>query len=33
MGGIMVAIAITGAGSAYICQYYASIASQGFGTS
>ncbi len=33
MGGIMIAIAITGAGSAYICQYYASIASQGFGTS
>ncbi len=33
MGGIMVTIAITGAGSAYICQYYASIASQGFGTS
>ena len=32
MGGIMIAIAITGAGSAYVCQYYASIASQGFGT-
>ena len=32
MGGIMIAIAITGAGSAYICQYYASLASQGFGT-
>ncbi len=33
MGGIMVVIAIIGAGSAYICQYYASVASQGFGTS
>lgn len=33
MGGIMIAIAITGAGSAFVCQYYASIASQGFGTS
>jgi ATP-binding cassette, subfamily B, multidrug efflux pump len=32
MGGIMIAIAIIGAGSAYVCQYYASIASQGFGT-
>lgn len=32
LGGIMIAIAITGAGSAYVCQYYASIASQGFGT-
>lgn len=32
MGIIMVVIAVTGAGSAYICQYYASIASQGFGT-
>ncbi len=33
LGGVMVAIAITGACSAYICQYFASIASQGFGTS
>lgn len=32
MGGIMIAIAITGAGSAFVCQYYASVASQGFGT-
>jgi len=32
MGGMMIAIAIIGAGSAYVCQYYASIASQGFGT-
>ncbi|QNU65656.1 ABC transporter ATP-binding protein [Ruminiclostridium herbifermentans] len=32
MGGLMVITAITGACSAYICQYYASIASQGFGT-
>lgn len=32
MGGIMVITAITGACSAYVCQYYASIASQGFGT-
>jgi ATP-binding cassette subfamily B protein len=32
MGGIMIVIAITGAGSAFLCQYYASIASQGFGT-
>ncbi len=32
MGGIMVVTAITGACSAYVCQYYASIASQGFGT-
>ncbi len=32
MGGIMIGIAIIGAGSAYVCQYYASIASQGFGT-
>jgi ATP-binding cassette subfamily B protein len=32
MGIIMIVIAVTGAGSAYICQYYASIASQGFGT-
>lgn len=31
-GALMLAIAIVGAGSAYICQYYASIASQGFGT-
>lgn len=33
MGGLMIAIAIIGAGSAFICQYYASVASQGFGTS
>jgi ATP-binding cassette subfamily B protein len=32
MGGIMIATAITGAGSAFLCQYYASLASQGFGT-
>jgi len=32
IGGIMIAIAIIGAGCAYVCQYYASIASQGFGT-
>lgn len=32
MGGIMIAIAIIGAGSAFVCQYYASLASQGFGT-
>lgn len=32
MGGLMLATALTGAGSAFICQYYASIASQGFGT-
>ncbi len=33
MGGMMLLTAVVGAGSAYICQYYASIASQGFGTS
>lgn len=33
MGGLMLITAVIGAGSAYICQYYASIASQGFGTS
>ncbi len=32
MGMLMIVIAIIGAGSAYVCQYYASIASQGFGT-
>ncbi len=32
MGGLMLITAVIGAGSAYICQYYASIASQGFGT-
>ena len=32
MGGVMVITAITGACSAFVCQYYASIASQGFGT-
>ncbi len=32
MGVIMVITAITGAISAFVCQYYASIASQGFGT-
>lgn len=32
MGGLMVVTAISGACSAYVCQYYASIASQGFGT-
>lgn len=32
MGGLMVITAVTGACSAYICQYYASIAAQGFGT-
>lgn len=32
IGGIMLLIAITGVTSAFICQYYASIASQGFGT-
>lgn len=32
MGGLMLLTALIGAGSAYICQYYASIASQGFGT-
>lgn len=32
IGGIMVVIALTGAGSAFVCQYYASVASQGFGT-
>ncbi len=33
MGGLMLLTALVGAGSAFICQYYASIASQGFGTS
>lgn len=32
MGGLMLLTAVIGAGSAFICQYYASIASQGFGT-
>ena len=32
MGGLMLITAVIGAGSAYICQYYASVASQGFGT-
>ncbi|PYG88564.1 ATP-binding cassette subfamily B protein [Ruminiclostridium sufflavum DSM 19573] len=32
MGGVMVATAVTGACSAFVCQYYAAIASQGFGT-
>lgn len=32
MGGAMVITAITGACSAFVCQYYASVASQGFGT-
>ncbi len=32
MGVIMVITAITGACSAFVCQYYASVASQGFGT-
>jgi len=32
MGGMMLLTAVIGAGSAYICQYYASVASQGFGT-
>lgn len=32
MGGLILITAVIGAGSAYICQYYASIASQGFGT-
>lgn len=33
MGGLMLLTALIGYGSAFICQYYASIASQGFGTS
>lgn len=33
MGGVMLGIAIVGAMSAYMCQNYASIVSQGFGTS
>lgn len=33
MGILMVITAIVGAGSAFVCQYYASVASQGFGTS
>ena len=33
MGGLMLLTALVGAGSAFICQYYASVASQGFGTS
>jgi len=32
MGGLMLLTAIIGAGSAFVCQYYASVASQGFGT-
>ncbi len=32
MGGLMLLTAIVGAGSAFVCQYYASVASQGFGT-
>jgi ATP-binding cassette subfamily B protein len=32
MGGLMILTAVIGAGSAYVCQYYASIVSQGFGT-
>jgi len=32
MGGLLVVIGMTGLCSALICQYYASIASQGFGT-
>lgn len=33
MGGLMLLTALIGYGSAFVCQYYASIASQGFGTS
>lgn len=32
LGGIMLAVAITGAACSFTCQYYASVASQGFGT-
>ena len=32
IGGIMIAVTLTGAACSLICQYYASIASQGFGT-
>lgn len=32
IGGLMMLTSVIGAGSAYICQYYASIVSQGFGT-
>lgn len=33
MGILMVITAVVGAGSAFVCQYYAAAASQGFGTS
>ena len=33
MGLIMISIAIIGTGCSYICQYFASLAAQGFGTS
>ena len=32
-GGLMIALAVPGYVSAMVCQYYASRASQGFGTS
>lgn len=32
MGAIMILTSVIGAGSAFVCQYYASIVSQGFGT-
>lgn len=32
IGALMILTAVIGAGSAYVCQYYASIVSQGFGT-
>ena len=33
MGGLLLLVTVCGYGSAFVCQYYASRASQGFGTS